>query len=32
MGNVLRRDLEPPIVQQAAFDDIVSNNVISVVY
>lgn len=32
MGNVLRRDLEPPIVQQAAFDDIVSNNITSVVY
>lgn len=24
MGNVLRKDLEPPAVQQAAFDDTVS--------
>lgn len=24
MGNVLRKDLKPPIVQQAAFDNIVS--------
>lgn len=33
MGNALRRDLEPPIVQQAAFDNIVSNNTyISIFY
>lgn len=25
LGNAIRRDLEPPLVQQAAFDDTVSN-------
>lgn len=30
MGNVLRKELEPPAVQQAAFDDTVSTFIKSI--